>query len=438
MEIRKISPNKLEPFKLQRVAAYARVSSGKDAAIHSVSAQVSYYNEYISNHPGWQFAGVYADSGISGTRADRPQFKRMIADAKAGKIDMIITKSITRFARNTVVLLETIRELKSLGIDVFFEKENMHSMSLEGELMLTLLATYAEEEARSASDNQNWRIQKMHKQGKTTSGTILGYKLVDGRFVIKPDEAETVRKIFELYLSGMGFVAIANRLNKEGITTRAGHAWSENEVQIVLTNEKYMGDMMLQKTYRKDFRDKRKYINNGEKTRYYVENSHEAIISKEDFKAVQEEMERRRNKIRVNPNPMRNSPFRSLIVCLHCGQHFHRRKNHSGTKYEKVFWSCLTANRQGKAACPSRRIPEDILTQKTLEVIGVESLDGINLRDYIDQIGIKDRTLYYRMKNGGIKITKWEYPPKSLSWTPEMREQARQRRLKRGQDNVDM
>ena len=200
MQIKEINATKLPDIGIKRVAAYARVSSDKDAAVHSLSSQISYYNEYISNHVGWEFVGVYADEGITGTKDNRPEFVRMLEDCRKGKIDLVITKSITRFARNTVVLLDTIRELKLLEIDVFFEKENMHSISKNGELMLTLLAMYAEEESRSASENQKWRIRKMFEEGRPNTGRMLGYYLKDGQLTIIPEEAEVVRMIFKDYL----------------------------------------------------------------------------------------------------------------------------------------------------------------------------------------------------------------------------------------------
>lgn len=197
MQITEISATKLPDIGIKRVAAYARVSSEKGEALHSLSAQISYYNEYISNHIGWEFVGVYADEGISGTKDSRPEFQRLLADCRKSMIDLVITKSITRFARNTVTLLDAIRELKLLNIDVFFEKENLHSLSANGELMLTLLAMYAEEEARSASENQKWRIQKMFAEGRPNTGRMLGYYLKDGQLTIIPEEAEIVRMIFD-------------------------------------------------------------------------------------------------------------------------------------------------------------------------------------------------------------------------------------------------
>ena len=198
MNIREI-PAKPKEKKTIRVAAYARVSSDKDAAFHSLTAQRDYYEEYVSKQPGWILVGLYSDNAISGTVVERPEFQRMLQDCRLGKIDLVITKSITRFARNTVVLLQTIRELKSLDIDCYFEKEHMHSISPDGELLITLLAMYAEEEARSASENQKWRIRKKFEQGIPTNGKMLGYRLVDGKMVIIPEEAEIVRQIFADY-----------------------------------------------------------------------------------------------------------------------------------------------------------------------------------------------------------------------------------------------
>ena len=187
-----------------RVAAYGRVSSGKDAMIHSLSAQVSYYSEYIQHHPGWAYVGVYADEAISGTKDERGEFQRMLADCRAGKIDLILTKAISRFARNTVTLLETVRELKGLGVDVFFERENIHSVSGDGELMLTILASFAQEESLSTSENCKWRVRNDFKQGKPGNFRIFGYRQKKGVLIVQPKEAEIVRMIFRDYLGGMG------------------------------------------------------------------------------------------------------------------------------------------------------------------------------------------------------------------------------------------
>ena len=213
MEIREIKPTIIIAPAFKRVAAYARVSVEKQAALDSLSNQVSYYNDYIGNHPGWLFAGVYADYGLSGTKENRPEFQRMLMDARAGKFDVVITKSITRFARNTVTLLKTVRELKELGIEVLFEKENMSSFSADGDLMLSLIAMFAEEEARSASENKRWQIQKQFEEGKPTWHNLFGYRMVDNQRQIVEEEAAIVRRIFTEYLSGMGQQKIARRLN---------------------------------------------------------------------------------------------------------------------------------------------------------------------------------------------------------------------------------
>ena len=202
--------------KAKRVAAYARVSSGKDAMLHSLSSQVSYYANYIQNHKGWRYAGVYADEAVSGTLDNRENFQKLQADCRLGKIDMIITKSISRFSRNTITLIHTVRELKSLGVDVFFEEQNLHSLSGDGEVMLSILASFAQEEARSVSENMLWRIQQNFKQGLVYSKTMLGYRIEDSTLIVVPSEAEVVKRVFRLYLEGYGTHAIAKLLNKDG------------------------------------------------------------------------------------------------------------------------------------------------------------------------------------------------------------------------------
>ena len=202
-EITKIGGRNTQPVKRKRVAAYARVSSGKDAQLHSLSAQISYYNNYIGSRGDWELAGIYADEAMTGTKENRPQFQKLLSDCRAGKIDMVIVKSITRLARNTVTLLETARELKALEIDVFFEKENIHTLSTDGELMLTLLASFAQEESRSASENVKWRIRKNFERGIPTGGGLFGYRFKDGMLQVVPEEAEIVKQIFNNFLSGM-------------------------------------------------------------------------------------------------------------------------------------------------------------------------------------------------------------------------------------------
>jgi len=216
--ITKVTPSAPPLFNRLRVAAYARVSSGKDAMLQSLAAQVSYYSNLIQRRPDWEYAGVYADEGVTGTKDSRPEFQRMLADCRDGKIDMIITKSISRFARNTVTLLETVRELKLLGVDVFFEEQNIHSKSGDGELLLTILASYAQEESLSASENCKWRIRKRFENGEQVSlRFIFGYQIVKGKVEIDPEQGAVVRMIFEDYIGGLGGGKIAEKLMEMGV-----------------------------------------------------------------------------------------------------------------------------------------------------------------------------------------------------------------------------
>lgn len=428
MQITEIKATVLPDIKIKRVAAYARVSSDKDAALHSVSAQVSYYNELISTHPGWDFAGIYADEGITGTKDRRPEFQRLLQDCRAGKIDLILTKSITRFARNTVTLLETIRELKRLGIDVFFEKENMHSESGTGELMLTLLAMYAEEESRSASENQKWRIKKMFEEGKANNGRLLGYHLKDGELEIIPEEAELVRRIFKDYLSGMGRLAIAKKLDQEGIKTIWGNDWREGNIFKILHNEKYTGNMILQKTYVQDFRTKKSKVNRGERRKYLVEHSHEAIIDKATFDEVQAEIERRKSRIKP-PKEQKKSIFTGLITCADCGKHFQRRIMNASSKYAKPGWICSTFLHRGRTACNMKQIPEDILVEKTKITTGQTNLE--NLTEILSGIIADRNQLTYIFQTGETKVVPWANISRKDIWTDEMKQKARQRNLER-------
>ena len=263
----------------KRVAAYARVSSVKDEMLHSLAAQVEYYRNLIQVHPEWEYAGVYADEAYTGTKGDRPEFTQMLSACRTGKIDMIVTKSISRFARNTVTLLETVRELKTLDVDVFFEEQNLHSASADGELMLTILASYAQEESLSASENCKWRIRNEFKKGNPSCGLMIyGYDYRDGKLVINPQEAEVVQMIYADYLSGMGRNAIMRKLDQLGIPTKQGSCWAVNTIVSILTNEKLTGDMCLQKYYVTNHLTKQKIRNNGQLPQYYVEGSHEGII----------------------------------------------------------------------------------------------------------------------------------------------------------------
>ena len=294
-EVSKVKPSMPVMMRKKRVAAYARVSLDSERLMHSLSAQVSYYSEYIQKNPHWIYAGVYADEGITGTLTDkRDEFKRMIADCEAGKIDIILVKSISRFARNTVDLLKTVRHLKELGIEVRFEKENINSMSNDGELMLSILASFAQEESRSISENVKWGTRKRFEQGIPNGRVrVFGYRWEGDTLVIVPEEAETVKRIFTDFIGGKVPRAIAKGLNDDGITTRMGCKWSDFGIRTILNNITYTGNMLLQKVFVDDPITKHRKINRGELPRYFVENTHKAIISKDIFDKAQKEFERR-------------------------------------------------------------------------------------------------------------------------------------------------
>lgn len=408
--------------KAKRVAAYARVSSGKDAMLHSLSAQVSYYSDLIQKHPGWLYCGVFADEALTGTKENRTEFQRLLAECCAGNIDLIITKSISRFARNTVVLLQTVRELKSMGVDVYFEEQSIHSMSTDGELMLTILASYAQEESLSASENQKWRIKKNFEEGMPWSGQVLGYKYVDGVYIVKPDEAEIVRSIFADYLSGMGVEAIMKKLNAQGRPSRNGHAWCRSSVRKVLGNYSYTGNLLLQTTFRENHITKKTLPNRGELPMYHAENTHEAIVSMGDFLAVQEEMARRAAKHNKTKRGPAKYPFTSMIVCGTCGKGYRRKMTHTGP-----VWICSTFNIYGKAACASKQIPERTLEKMVEEVLGLEAFDAKALHDKITAIRAEgNNTLVFLFKGGTQTVKRWADRSRAESWTPEMKAAARE------------
>ena len=403
---------------LKRVAAYARVSSGKDSMLHSLSAQVSYYSELIQRNPEWLFAGVYSDEGITGTKSARPSFQQMLDDCRAGKIDMVITKSISRFARNTLTLLETVRELKAINVDVYFEEQNIHSVSGDGELMLSILASFAQEESLSVSENCKWRIREDFKKGLVGSITMLGYRRTgDGGLEVVPEEAAVVRMIFSDYLSGMGRQAIANKLNSMDLPTRRGTVWHIISVRYILTNEKYFGETLLQKTFLDNHLSKRKIYNKGQLPMYLVENAHEAIIDKDIFYAVRDEMQRRADSY-APKNAKQSYPFTGVIVCGGCGKHYRRKI----TAYGPV-WICSTFNSEGKHYCPtSKQIPEDTLYELTAKVMGTDGLDeGLFKKQVTEMVVPAPNRVIYVFKDGRRIESEWKDRSRSQSWTDNMR-----------------
>ncbi len=326
----------------RKVAGYARVSTDFEEQQNSYEAQVEYYTSYIKGREDWEFVKVYTDEGISGTSTKhREGFSQMIEDALSGKIDLIITKSVSRFARNTVDSLTTIRKLKAVGVEIYFEKENIYTLDSKGELLVTLMSSLAQEELRSISENVTWGQRRRFAEGKINLPykRFLGYKKgVDGLPEIIPEEAEIVRYIYKSYITGCTTYAIAKDLTSRKIPTLGGKTtWSSSTIESILTNEKYKGSALLQKKFTVDFLTKKTKVNEGEVPQYYIEESHDAIISPEEFEEVQAEISRRK---KLGRKYSGNTIFSAKLVCGDCGSFFGSKVWHSTSKYRRVIWQC--------------------------------------------------------------------------------------------------
>lgn len=355
------------------MAAYCRVSTDQLEQLSSYEAQVAYYTAFINNHSDYDMAGIYADEGISGTNTKkREQFNKMIEDCKEGKIDMIITKSISRFARNTLDCLNFVRLLKELGIGVIFEKENINSLESNGEVLLTILSSLAQEESNNLSQISTWGIRRRFEQGKVivNHNKFLGYdKNEDGNLIIDEKQAKIVRRIYKDYLDGKGPNRIARELEDEGVPNWNGKSkWYESSLRKMLSNEKYKGDALLQKTYTVDFLTKKRADNNGEVPQYYVEESHPAIIDKEIWEAVQLEMERRRDfakKYNISKLDYATicNPFAGRVICGCCGGVFGRKIWHSTSEnLRRKVWMCNNRYKvKGEKGCQNKHIDDTVL-----------------------------------------------------------------------------
>lgn len=347
------------------VAAYCRVSTDQEEQESSYEAQIGYYTEKIKNNAEWTLAGIFADEGITGTQAKkRPEFMKMIRLCRQRKIDVILTKSLSRFARNTVDSLNYIRELKALGIAVIFEKENINTLETDTEMMLTIMSCFAQAESESISKNVSWGIRQSFKNGNVPMqyARLLGYrKGADGNAEIVPEEAEVVKEIYRLYLDGMSLNMIVDRLNEKGLTTKGSNSPYQKEVvQRILTNEKYTGDALLQKTYVTDCITKKTRKNNGELPMYLVKNHHEPIISRADFNRVQEEMARRSAKRSIAEKLTKTEQGKysakyalsELLICGECGEHY-RRVTWTAKGFKEIKWRCVSRIQYGKKKCHS-------------------------------------------------------------------------------------
>ena len=393
--------------KLKRVAAYARVSSGKDAMLHSLAAQVEYYSNYIRRHPGWEYVGVYADEAKTGTKDSREQFQQLLTDCKAGKIDHILTKSISRMARNTVTLLETVRELKGMGITVYFEEQNIDTSTDDGELMLSILASYAQEESLSASENQKWRVRQNFENGQPWRGFMLGYRYKDSQYIVVPEEAAIVRSIYADFLNGKGVTAIMKRLNNEGILTQQGFTWHKSAVTRVLKNYTYTGNLLLQTKYRENHLTKRTLVNHGQLPQYHATDTHEPIIDIDTYNQVQLEMYRRAQKYGKQQSTQKY-PFSGMITCALCGKHYRRKVTATGP-----VWICSTYNTLGKVACSSKAIPESTLMETAATVSATGEITAVTAHN--------NNTLEFILADETVTVKQWQDRSRAASWTPEMR-----------------
>lgn len=406
----------------KRVAAYARVSEEKGRTLHSLSAQVSFYSSYIQKHPEWEYAGVYADEGISGTTENREAFQRLLEDCEAGKIDIVLTKSISRFARNTVDLLETVRHLRDLGIEVWFEKERIHSLSGDGELMLSILASFAQEESRSTSENVKWAIRKRFQQGIPNSFNIYGYRWRNGRFEIEPEEAKVVRLIFDNFLKGLSAEQTEKQLAEMGIKSYTGGHFSNTSIRAILRNEKYTGNMLLQKVFIPDHITHKSKPNNGELPQYYVEGSHEAIIDKETFDKVQAEIARRRELGAIANTAINTGCFTSKIKCGKCGRSYQRSARSRKRDSSYKMWICATRRKSGNTVCQNKDIPEKMLKKACAEVLGLEEFDEDIFSEQIERIVVPEpNELIFYFNDGRIVPKHWESTARVDCWTPERR-----------------
>ena len=359
-----------------KVAAYARVSTDKEDQINSLTNQREYFESYIKSKDDWEFVKVYFDEGITGTQTKkRKGFNRMIDDCEAGNIDMIITKSISRFARNTLDCLQYIRQLKDKNIPVYFEKESINTLDAKGEVLLTIMASLAQQESQSMSENIKLGLQYRYQQGKVqiNHNRFLGYtKDENGNLVIDPEQAEIVKRIYREYLEGSSMDKIADGLMADGILTGAGKTkWHTSTINKILRNEKYMGDALLQKTYTTDFLTKKRIKNNGTVPQYYVEGDHEAIIPKELFMQVQAELVRRRV-VHVSPTGKKrsfscNHCFAQMVFCGDCGE-LYRRVHWNNHGCKSIVWRCISRLEPTSAEknCTNRTVNELLLQEVTV------------------------------------------------------------------------
>ena len=361
--VKTLLPQTLTEERLIRVAAYCRVSSDSTEQKDSFSAQVEHYTGLIGGNPCWKLVDIYADEGVTGmSMRKRDDFNRMIADCQRGKIDRIITKSVSRFARNTVECLDMVRKLSQLGISILFEKEQIDTAKMSSEFLLALAGVQAQDESVSISGNMRWSYEKRMKNGDLVGSAAYGYDWVNGTLVINEKEAAVIRTIFNMYLSGIGKHEIARYLNENNVPRRFGEtAWYHTTILYILQNERYIGNALLQKNYTTEAFPFQRKKNHGERSMYYVENSHEPIISQEQFQLADRYLYRRIRR----PRPRINHPLSKLLICPECGHNYRRV-----TDVEKPYWKCSYKS-NGSSQCHSIFLMEEDLYAALIRMVNI-------------------------------------------------------------------
>jgi DNA invertase Pin-like site-specific DNA recombinase len=395
-----IEPTKPLPARL-KVAAYARVSMDSDALMHSLSAQISYYSKFIQSKPEWEYCGVYADYAKTGTSDNREEFRRLIADCRAGKLNLVLTKSISRFARNTVDLLKTVRELKDMNIGVFFEEQGINTLSADGELMMTILASYAQEESRSISENVKWRVQKKHEKGEIYAwGNTYGYDWDNGIITINEEKGEIVKQIFDMYVNERkSSTTICKELNGLNIPSPHNCKWQVSVVLDILKNVKYKGDLLLGKKYIEDHISHKQIKNKGERPMYFVQDGVPAIVDREIWEQAQKQ---------IFNNNARNHPekfiFRNKLFCGFCGEKY-RPFPQCGYR----CWGCGNKGRYSRINCKMPSVKEEILKELCCDVLGITTFDLQIFNANVSKIKSTDKFEFTFFMNDGREIVrKWK------------------------------
>lgn len=396
-DFKTITPRRTPTSRI-RVAAYCRVSTKKDRQAGSLAAQVSAYSKHICANPAWQFAGIYTDQGISGTTSDRPGFADMMDHARTGDFQILLVKSISRLARNTVDLLSCVRELSALGVAVRFERENIDTSSAEGELMLTLLASFAQEESLSLSQNVKWAIRQRYKEGVTNSHWVYGYVWKNGRFEIDEAEAAVIRTVYADFLSGISPEKIADKLNRQGLVSRQGTRFSGSVIRRWLEYPRYVGNEMLQATYL-PAPNAQAVPNDGVLPKYWVEGANPPIIDPDTWKRVQDELARRRQSGGRALTPTGGTcGLTHRVVCSQCGRHLHRRtRTWKSGKYK--FWWCELATRGQGNPCRAPQIREEKLKQAILGLLDESDWDDETIVEKVEKVTVyPDRKVTVTLK----------------------------------------